>query len=163
MPTKLSEKDIQSWVYQNFSPVPKIIIERAYKRKLLWNKFSIIVGESKKLAATDILYLIHNRRIVRQLLDLKTAKNLLDTGFQLIKTTDQFYFLQLIDFNLDILQDNWIPLYQLLQESKEEKDVSPVYIYSEKQQTTFFDQNKEEPKEKPVRKRKTATKATFET
>ena len=75
MPTKLSEKDIQSWVYQNFSPVPKIIIERAYKRKLLWNKFSIIVGESKKLAATDILYLIHNRRIVRQLLDLKTAKN----------------------------------------------------------------------------------------
>lgn len=163
MPTKLSEKDIQSWVYQNFSPVPKIIIERAYKRKLLWNKFSIIVGESKKLAATDILYLIHNRRIVRQLLDLKTAKNLLDTGFQLIKTTDQFYFLQLIDFNLDILQDNWIPLYQLLQESKEEKDPSPVYIYSEKQQTTFFDQNKEEPKEKPVRKRKTATKATSET
>lgn len=163
MPTKLSEKDIQSWVYQNFSPVPKIIIERAYKRKLLWNKFSIIVGESKKLAATDILYLIHNRRIVRQLLDLKTAKNLLDTGFQLIKTTDQFYFLQLIDFNLDILQDNWIPLYQLLQESKEEKDVSPVYIYSEKQQTTFFDQNKEEPKEKPVRKQKTATKTTSET
>jgi hypothetical protein len=132
MPIKLSEKDIQSWVYQNFSPVPKIIIERAYKRKLLWNKFSIIVGESKKLAATDILYLIHNRRIVRQLLDLKTAKNLLDTGFQLIKTTDQFYFLQLIDFNLDILQDNWMPLYQLLQESKEEKDPSPVYIYSEK-------------------------------
>lgn len=163
MPTKLSEKDIQSWVYQNFSPVPKIIIERAYKRKLLWNKFSIIVGESKKLAATDILYLIHNRRIVRQLLDLKTAKNLLDTGFHLIKTTDQFYFLQLVDFNLDILQDNWIPLYQLLQESKEEKDSSPVYIYSEKQQTTFFDQNKEEPKEKPVRKRKTATKATAET
>lgn len=163
MPTKLSEKDIQSWVYQNFSPVPKIIIERAYKRKLLWNKFSIIVGESKKLAATDILYLIHNRCIVRQLLDLKTAKNLLDTGFQLIKTTDQFYFLQLIDFNLDILQDNWIPLYQLLQESKEEKDPSPVYIYSEKQQTTFFDQNKEEPKEKPVRKRKTATKSTSET
>lgn len=163
MPTKLSEKDIQSWVYQNFSPVPKIIVERAYKRKLLWNKFSIIVGESKKLAATDILYLIHNRRIVRQLLNLKTAKNLLDTGFHLIKTTDQFYFLQLIDFNLDILQDNWIPLYQLLQESKEEKDSSPVYIYSEKQQTTFFDQNKEEPKEKPVRKRKTATKATAET
>ena len=95
-------------------------------------------------------------------LDLKTAKNLLDTGFQLIKTTDQFYFLQLIDFNLDILQDNWIPLYQLLQESKEEKDPSPVYIYSEKQQTTFFDQNKEEPKEKPVRKRKTATKTTSE-
>ena len=163
MPIKLSEKDIQSWVYQNFSPVPKIIIERAYKRKLLWNKFSIIVGESKKLAATDILYLIHNRRIVRQLLDLKTAKNLLDTGFQLIKTTDQFYFLQLIDFNLDILQDNWMPLYQLLQESKEEKDPSPVYIYSEKQQTTFFDQNKEEPKEKPVRKRKTTTKTTSET
>lgn len=163
MPTKLSEKDIQSWVYQNFSPVPKIIIERAYKRKLLWNKFSIIVGESKKLAATDILYLIHNRRIVRQLLDLKTAKNLLDTGFQLIKTTDQFYFVQLIDFNLDILQDNWIPLYQLLQESKGEKDPSPVYIYSEKQQTTFFDQNKEEPKEKTVRKRKTATKTTSET
>lgn len=161
MPIKLSEKDIQSWVYQNFSPVPKIIIERAYKRKLLWNKFSIIVGESKKLAATDILYLIHNRRIVRQLLDLKTAKNLLDTGFQLIKTTDQFYFLQLIDFNLDILQDNWMPLYQLLQESKEEKDPSPAYIYSEKQQTTFFDQNKEEPKEKTtVRKRKTVKTTT---
>lgn len=163
MPTKLSEKDIQSWVYQNFSPVPKIIVERAYKRKLLWNKFSVVIGNSKKLAATDILYLIHNRHIVNLLLDSKLTKVLSDIGFQLIKTSDTFYFLQLTEFNLDVLQDNWIPLYQMIQGEGKKTEVSPsVYSYSEKT-TTIFDQSKEGTKEKPVRKRKTATKATAET
>lgn len=163
MPTKLSEKDIQSWVYQNFSPVPKIIIERAYKRKLLWNKFSVIVGNSKKLAATDILYLVHNRHIANLLLDSKLAKELSDIGFQLIKTSDAFYFLQLTEFNLDVLQDNWMPLYQMIQGEGKKNEVSPsVYSYSEKT-TTIFDQSKEETKEKPtVRKRRT-TKTTAET
>ena len=162
MPTKLSEKDIQSWVYQNFSPVPKIIIERAYKRKLLWNKFSVIVGNSKKLAATDILYLVHNRHIANMLLDSKLAKELSDIGFQLIKTSDAFYFLQLTEFNLDVLQDNWVPLYQMIQGEGKKNEVPPVYSYSEKT-TTIFDQSKEETKEKPtVRKRRT-TKTTAET
>ena len=132
---KTSEEDIQQWIYMNFSPVPKIIFERAYKRKLLRNKFETIGSTSNKLSnVSDIIYLIHSYKMVRTLCEFK--KTLSTLGFQILKTSDNIYFLQFMEYNLDMLQNSWIPLYNLLLNSEKINDNKPAAVASVKAEKT---------------------------
>lgn len=154
MPTKTTEKDVQEWICRNFSPVPKIIIERAYCRRFLWNRFKKVVGQGNKLSnVTDIVYLIHSHRLAEDLLDLE--KELTTLGFQLFKTSDQVYFLQLTEYNLDALQNNWTPLYESVLSldtvpDKKDEVKEPVH-----RTTEVFDYDKEM---KPATRKRRTTK-----
>lgn len=100
--------NIEDWIHFNFSPVPKVMFERAYKRKLFRNLFKSVGETSNALSnATNVMYMILNYKTVKNLLNLKKGA----PDFKIFKTSDDTYFLQFTNYNLDVMQDNWLPLF----------------------------------------------------
>lgn len=141
--------NIEDWIHFNFSPVPKVMFERAYKRKVFRNLFKSIGETSNALSnATNVMYMILNYKTVKCLLNLKKGS----PDFKIFKTSDDTYFLQFTNYNLDVMQNNWIPLYQFLNEIQNQANGNET-------KSVVFNQEKEEPKSATIttRKRRTTT------
>lgn len=137
---------IKDWIHGNFSIVPRIMVERAYHRKFLPNKIKTIVGDQDLRGVSrtsNELYLIQDHKIVQAIRSAKGqdgASVLASFGFQLLKTADNLYFLQPLEYDLNTFENNWVPLFNSLYRTTRKE---PVRKTAGVQKKAIFDVQEE--------------------